>query len=286
MEKNAIHADAQGFFRRDSPIWRVHREMILLLAGGRALLMQLAHPKIAAGVAEHSRFQDDPLARLHRTMSTMWSIVFDPRAEAQAALRGLERRHTQVRGQVGESEPAHGGESYDALDQDLLLWVHATLIDSALVAYMRFVAPLGASEKTAYYQDARKFAALFGIDEKIIPASLDEFDGYVKRMVLGGEIAVGPTAKRLARDVLYPRPWIFRPGGPLFRLVTAGLLPASLRNSYDLRWSARRERTLAALAAVIRGLLPLVPAPLRIAPNARAAEKTLSAPAPGVSNRK
>lgn len=274
MEKIAIQSDgSEGFFRRDSQIWRVHRELVLLLAGGRALLMQLAHSKIAAGVAEHSRFQDDPLTRLHRTMSAMWSIVFDPRAQAQAALQGVERRHTQVRGLVRENEPAHGGESYDALDQDLLLWVHATLIDSALVAYTRFVAPLAASEKTAYYEDARKFAALFGIRQQIIPPTLEAFDDYVERILLGGEIAVGPTAKRLARDVLYPRPWIFKPGGPLFRFVTAGLLPDSLRNSYDLRWGTRREKALSVLAMSIRGLLPLIPAPLRIAPNARAAEK-------------
>ena len=73
--------------------------------------------------------------------------------------------------------------------------------------------------------------------------------------------------------MLYPRPWIFRPGGPLLRFVTAGLLPESLRDSYDLRWSARREKMLVALAAGIRSLLPLIPTPLRIAPNARAAEK-------------
>ena len=275
MKKIAIYPEEnQGFFLRDSDIWRVHRELVLLLAGGRALLMQLAHPKIAAGVAEHSRFQNDPLARLYRTMSTMWSIVFDPRPQAQAALQSLEQRHTQVRGVVRETEPAHGGESYDALDQDLLLWVHATLIDSALVAYTRFVAPLAASEKTAYYEDVKKFAALFGIRQEIIPASLDAFDDYVKQMLLGGEVAVGPTARDLAHDVLYPRTWIFKPGGPLFRFVTAGILPDNLRRAYGFRWSPRRERMLNLLARSMRTLLPLVPAPLRIAPNARAAEKT------------
>jgi len=274
MEKIATDPEeSEGFFRRDSQIWRVHRELVLLLAGGRALLMQLAHPKIAAGVAEHSRFQDDPLARLLRTMRAMWSIVFDPRDQAKAALQDVEQRHTQVRGVVRENEPAHGGESYDALDQDLLLWVHATLIDSALVAYTRFVAPLAASEKTAYYEDVRRFAALFGIRQEIIPASFEAFDAYVKRMLRGGEIAVGPTAKGLARDVLFPRPWVFKPGGPLFRFVTAGILPGDLRGAYDLRWSARREKMLSVLATSIRNLLPLMPAQLRIAPNARAAEK-------------
>lgn len=274
MEKFTTYPKAgEGFFRRDCQIWRVHRELVLLLAGGRALLLQLAHPKIAAGVAEHSRFQNDPLARLYRTMSAMWSIVFDPRDEAKAALQSVERRHTQVHGLVREDEPAYGGASYDALDQDLLLWVHVTLIDSALVAYTRFVAPLAPPEMIAYYEDAKKFAALFGIKQEMIPDSLEAFDAYVKRMLLGGEIAVGPTAKRLSRDVLYPRPWIFRPGGPLFRFITAGILPESLRTDYELLWNARREKILVVFAGMIRGLLPLIPSLLRIAPNARAAEK-------------
>jgi uncharacterized protein (DUF2236 family) len=134
--------DVAGFFERGSKIWQVNREMVLLLAGGRALLMQLGHPKVAAGVAEHSRFQQDPFARLRRTMSAMWSIVFDPQPQARAALERVELRHKSVRGVVPVGEPAQGGAPYDAFEQDLLLWVHATLIDSALVAYGRFVAPL------------------------------------------------------------------------------------------------------------------------------------------------
>ena len=265
--------DADRFFEPSSKIWQVNREMVLLLAGGRALLMQLAHPKIAAGVAEHSRFQEDPLARLYRTMSAMWSIVFDERAQARAALESVERRHKQVRGIVPGSEPSQGGAPYDAFDQELLLWVHATLIDSGMVAYRMFVAPSALEEKIAYYNDSKKLASLFGIGDEIIPASLEAFQAYMNGMLLSEEVTVGPMAKRLAHDVLYPRPWMFKAGGPLFRFVTAGLLPERLRAAYGLRWSARKEKMLALLASAIRGLLPLVPAPIRIVPNARAAEK-------------
>ena len=263
----------EGFFERDSKIRQVNREMVLLFAGGRALLMQLAHPKIAAGVAEHSRFQEDPLARLYRTMNAMWSIVFDEQLDARAALQSVERRHTQVRGVVPENEPSQGGAPYDAFDQELLLWVHATLIDSALVAYHLFVAPLSPKERITYYNDSKKLASLFGIEEETIPVSLEAFEAYMKRMLLSNKISVGRMAKGLAHDVLYPRPWIFKPGGPLFRFVTAGLLPETLRAGYDLRWSARKEKRLALLARMIRGLLPWVPPPLRIVPNARVAEK-------------
>ena len=266
--------DLSGLFRRDSKIWLVNREMILLAAGGRALLMQLAHPKVAAGVAQHSRFQENPFARLHRTMSAMWSIVFDGKAQASAALERIENVHDRVRGNVASGEPSFGGASYDANDQELLLWVHATLIDSAIVAYDLFVAPMTEKERTAYYNDSKRLAALFGIKEELIPPSLAEFEAYMKRMIAVGVITIGPTARRLARDVLYARPWIFKIAGPPFRFVTAGLLPEKLREGYGLEWNARKEKILAAGARAIRALLPLVPSPIRIVPNARAAEKT------------
>ena len=270
--------DVTGFFERGSKIWEVNREMVLLLAGGRALLMQLAHPKVAAGVADHSRFQQDPFARLRRTMSAMWSIVFDPQPQARASLERVELRHKNVRGVVPVGEPAQSGAPYDAFEQDLLLWVHATLMDSALVAYSRFVAPLAEWEKTAYYNDSKKLAMLFGIQPEVIPDTLKAFEAYMNRALFGGEIAVGPMAKRLARDVLYPQSLAFKPGEPLFRFITVGLLPESLQAAYDLRWSARSEKALGLLAGAIRALLPLAPTPIRIVPNARKAEKARRRP--------
>src|SRR5918992_2687512 len=117
------HYVSQRFFSPDTMIWRVDREMVLLAAGGRALLMQLAHPKVAAGVAQHSRFQDNPLGRLHRTMSTMWSITFDETPEARAALERIKNVHRKVKGSISAEEPLAAGTPYDALDVQLLLWV-------------------------------------------------------------------------------------------------------------------------------------------------------------------
>src|SRR5690242_220147 len=199
-----------GFFRQASEIWQVSREIVLLIAGGRALLMQLAHPKVAAGVAQHSRFQEDPFARLHRTMRAMWSIIFDERAQAQAALDRIENVHTRVRGEVSAGEPLFAGAPYDALDQELLLWVHATLIDSAIIAYDRFVEPMTVMKKTAYYNDSKTLAALFRIKAASIPTTIGEFEAYMLGMLTDGEIAVGATARTLARDILYARPWIFK----------------------------------------------------------------------------
>lgn len=261
------------FFPRRSMFWRVNREMVSLLAGGRALLMQIAHPKVAAGVAEHSHFKEDPLGRLHRTMNTMWSIVFDEGAAARASLERVRGVHGKVRGVVAQNETSFTGARYDALDPDLLLWVHATLIDSGMVAYDNFVAPLSPVEASRYYEESKILARLFDIPEELVPASLGDFQAYMKATLAGNQIAVGPSARALAKEILYSLPSLLKPAGPLFRLITAGLLPAELRKAYGLGWNQRREKAFKLSTLTIRTMLPLVPRPLRIVPRARAAER-------------
>jgi uncharacterized protein (DUF2236 family) len=261
------------FFPRRSMFWRVNREMVSLLAGGRALLMQIAHPKVACGVAEHSRFKEDPLGRLHRTMNTMWSIVFDEAAAARASLERVRSVHGKVRGVVAQNEASFTGARYDALDPDLLLWVHATLVDSGMVAYDNLVAPLSPVEASRYYEESKILARLFDIPEGLVPASLADFQAYMKATLAGNQIVVGPSARALAREILYSLPWLLQPAGPLFRLITAGLLPAELRKAYGLGWNQRREKTFKLSTLTIRTLLPLVPRLLRIVPQARAAER-------------
>jgi uncharacterized protein (DUF2236 family) len=267
----------ERLFSPENTLWQVDRELALLLSGGRALLMQLAHPKIAAGVAQHSNFRADPLGRLYRTMSAMWSIVFDEALPAGEALDRVNSVHAKVHGTVPESEPSYGGMAYDAFDQALLLWVHATLIDSAIVAYELFIKPLHPEEKARYYADSKKLARVFQVSDRLIPASLKAFTAYMEWMLGGPGIAVGPTAQSLARDILYPQPWLLRPAGPLFRLITAGLLPKRLRRDYHIAWNQRREKNFRLAAAAIRLLLPFVPPPLRIVANARRAERQLQA---------
>ncbi len=254
--------------------------MALLLAGGRALLMQLAHPKIAAGVAEHSKFRNDPLGRLYRTMSVMWSIVFDPTAPARAALQRVNAIHARVHGIVPAAEPAYGAMPYNAFEQQLLLWVHATLIDTAMVAYGLLVKTLTVEEQSSYYEDSKTLARLFEIDDAIVPASLSEFNAYMEQMLAGPALAVGPTAKTLTQPILYPQPWLLRPGGPLFRLLTAGFLPQRLRRDYEISWDDRRGKNFRRAVTGIRRLLPIVAAPLRIVPHARRAERQLRSDSP------
>ncbi len=273
MSACAKRGRGEGFFSCDSMFWRVNREMIGLLAGGRALLMQIAHPKVAAGVAAHSHFKHDPLSRLRRTMNTMWSITFDETAPARASLERITGVHSKVRGVVAPGEKSFSGARYDASDPELLLWVHATLIDAGMVAYDRFVQPLSSEEARQYYEDSKMLAALFDIPESIVPASLADFQEYMNAMNAGDQIVVGSTARSLAKDILYPSPWMMKPAGPIFRLITAGLLPVQLRAAYGLGWDERRKKRFELAVRTIRAVRPLLPEQLRIVPHARAAER-------------
>lgn len=151
---NEIEAGA-GFCAPESLLWRVNREPALLLVGMRALLMQIAHPKVAQGMADHSRFREDPLGRGIRTFNAMYRIIFGERDEAIAVALRVRMIHNRVSGWVADPLPAGIPPDYDANDPELLFWVWATLLDSAVIAYERFVAPLGREEKDQFLGEAR-----------------------------------------------------------------------------------------------------------------------------------
>src|SRR5256886_11336519 len=184
----------EGLYPEGSITRRVNRENVLILGGGRALLMQLAHPMVAAGVDEHSDFRQRPMYRLRRTIRLTMAIVFGDRETALAAARAVNQTHGRVR-----------GERYRALDPDLLLWVHATLVDSALATYETFVKPLPAREREDFYQESKVLGTLLGIPGDRFAPTYADFGSYLERMVSQGEVRVGQRAAELARLVLRPK---------------------------------------------------------------------------------
>lgn len=267
-----------GYFGPQSVFWRVNREPVLLLAGGRALLLQLAHPLVAAGVADHSGFLADPLARLRRTLDAMHAMIFGTRAEADAVARRVNAVHRRVRGALrdeGGALPA--GTPYDALDAALLFWVHATLVDSALVGYESFVAPLSAGERAEFYDDSRQLARLMQVPESHIPATLAEFDAGMAEILRGPTLEITPTARRLADAVLHPPiPLLPRALGDAASVVTLGLLPPVLRRRYGFDWGRRHELAWRAARTLVRGVMPWLPGIARQVPPARRAEQRLA----------
>jgi len=270
---------ADGLFDPASVTWRVNREAAILLGGGRALLLQIAHPLVAAGVATHSRFREHPLARLWRTLDLMLTLVFADAARAIEAVRAIERVHARVRGVLDADVGRFArGTPYDASDPELLFWVYATLVDTAPRVYERFVGPLTAGERAAYYEESKIGARLFAVPEPLIPPTLERFEAYVDEMVRGDVLAVGVAARDVAASILRPPvPLALAPAFRAASFLAIGLLPPVLRERFRFAWSPGQERALRALAAATRAGLPFLPAFMRLMPHARRAARRRAA---------
>src|SRR5438093_2931024 len=264
MASGSIIED-QGLFGPESAIWRVNRESAVTLGGTCALLMQLAHPRVAAGVRDHSRFEEDTVGRLRRTLDLTMPSVFGSRRAAMHAIRLINTRHRAVK-----------GAGYSALDPELLMWVHATLVYSGLRAYRAFVGPLSAADRNGYYQDTKEIGILLGIPRQMYPANIDAFDAYLDGLIEAGEIRVGAGAREMGWRVLQPRigsvPRIaFAP----IEVITAALPPPRLRDEYGLAWGPAQRVAFSTFRLGLVGLVALAPAPIRWLPYARHAYRRL-----------
>jgi uncharacterized protein (DUF2236 family) len=247
-------ADAQeGLFASGCWLRRVSAEPVLLFGGGRALLLEVAHPLVAAGVAEHSDFERDPFGRLQRTLDAMSAIVFRARADALATARAVEAAHLRVRGRLRcDAGPFRAGTPYSGRDPELVRWVWATLVDTALLVYERFVAPLDAAALAAYYADQRGVARLLGVPEALLPETPAAFRRYVDRMLSGDVLTVTEQGRAVAAAVLDPAVRV--PGQRRVADLTAALLPPRLREAFGLDWDEERARRVEGLVASVRAL--------------------------------
>jgi uncharacterized protein (DUF2236 family) len=267
--------EREGVFGPQSMRWRVDREGALFLGAGRALLLQLAHPGVAAAVARHSRALDDPIARFHGTFATVFTIVFGRLGEAVAAARALHRRHAAIRGLLPETiGPYHARAPYAANDRAALRWVHATLVETALQAY-GLVRPLELEERTGYYAESRRLAGFFGLNQDELPADLGAFSVYWDAMLDSGTLAVGDAARTIAARLLAGAN--LRIAVPAwYRALTAELLPTPLAEAYGLRHGARERRPAERAVDRIRRIYPRIPERLRfVGPYHEARERLL-----------
>ena len=252
-----------------SVAWRVGSEGVLLLGGGRALILQVAHPQVAAGVAQHSNYREAPWRRLYRTIEVTSRIVFGDRESSAEAAAGLREAHRRVHGRDDR------GQSYRALDPELLMWVHATLVDTSLLIYDRYVRRLSEAEMALHYEQMMPVAEAYGIPLDRQPPDWAAFRDYWDEMLLSG-LRITETTRDVADAVLSPDlPLLARPPAlpavRAFRLLTVGTLPRELRERLGLPWGLLRQRLLGASQATIRRLLPLLPALVRQFPAARRA---------------
>jgi uncharacterized protein (DUF2236 family) len=245
--------------------WTVNREIVVVAGWGRAILLQLAHPAVAAGVQHHSSFRGSLLSsarRLRSTVRAMLSMTFGDARQAIAAAARINRIHDRVR-----------GDGYSARDPELQRWVHATLLESIPLTYGLLVRPLTRPERDRYCLEAAIMEPLLDIPAGWLPRDSTALDVYMRGIEADGTLVVTDAGRALARAVLFPPRW--RMAWPVFRFLqlhAIGMLSPSLRAAYGFRWSARDERAFTRWTTALRRSLRLLPPFAREWPIARRKE--------------
>ncbi|MGH9246556.1 MAG: oxygenase MpaB family protein [Acidimicrobiales bacterium] len=245
----------------DSVLWRVITEPATIVASGpRALLLQVAHPLVAAGVEQHSDYEDNPWRRLYRTLEVISVMTFGTPARSARMAELLRLRHAAVKGVSSDGQP------YRALDTDLLLWVWATLLDTLVTTYERHVRPLRDQERAQVYEEWKLVGRASRIPASRLPESWSAFCDYVER-IMRTDLRVTPTARTVAAQVVHPPlPWpVGAVAGALLATLTAPTLPDDLRHELGLR-PPLPDPLIEALATASRIGSRLVPGRLRRLP--------------------
>lgn len=262
----------EGYFGPDSIFWQVNKEMYSLFGGARALLMQAAHPLVSAGARQTSFYARDPWKRLIRTVQLQLILAFGSKQEAESTADRVNKLHETING----IDPVTGLR-YDALDLDLLLWVHATLEESTLLIYEKTVRPLTAAEREQYHQENLISAELIWLPREHVPPTYPELREYIAGVVAGTDLLLTDVALEVFELMRGgPVPKTVKPVWLFIAFAARGTLPVELQELYNVRWDAKRQRLLDANLAVLRRARPFLPDRLRTVRPAAWAQRRLA----------
>ncbi len=279
------NAPSELYFSPEGKVQQLSRENLLILLGGqRALLMQVAHPLVGQGVLDHSSVRKDPLKRLKRTLQLTQTLIFGTKEEVLASAEKINRVHKAVKGNLNSPVGTYtAGEAYHAINNDLLIWVWATLIDTAVTVYETFISPLSNTEKEQYYQESKMLLPLLGADKQKAPKNFEELTQYINNMYKNGKIAVNNEVKQeITPYLLLKKPDHIKlpllPVSYMIEKITTGLLPQELREQYGLSWTTRDQKLFNFLATGSRKVYrsrasKLIPNILRFSPYYRKVNK-------------
>lgn len=234
---------------------RVTREGALLAGGARAILLQIAHPAVGQGVAEHSDFAYRPLDRLRATLTYVYCVTFGTPEEIAAVAGHVTAAHRKV-----------AGAGYRASDPELQLWVAATLYDTAILLYEELFGPLDAGVADKVYGQYAVLGTALQVPAELWPADRAAFRSYWEHAV--DTLQVSDEARRVAQDLLSAEqaPLLLKAAMPLNRFLTAAWLPPRIRSEFGLRWDPGAQRRYEVLLKVGAPLYRLLPVPLREVP--------------------
>lgn len=239
---------------------------MLIAGGGRAILLQLAYPAVGHGVAAHSDFADRSIDRLRNTLRFVYAVAFGTPAQLAYVTRVVNRAHGPVKAEATESNP-----TYSAFDPQLQLWVAATLYDTAVLVHERIFGPLDDASADLLYAEYAKVGTALQMPAALWPPDRAAFRRYFDDTLAA--VRVDEVTRGVAEALLHPTrkaPAWLRLAMPTARLVTAGLLPESLRTDFGLPWGPARERRFERLMTVTSTVYPLLPRALRHLPKTRA----------------
>lgn len=263
------HVEESPIFPEDSVLWRIGREQILLLGGPAAAILQIAHPEVALGVARHSNFRQDSMTRLRHTLEAVYTVTFAPRREVEAMAAHVRAIHARVRGD--------SPQAYSAFSQDAQMWVLATLMQTSIAMYERFVEPVSLADRDGYLQDMRVFGTYFGLAADFGPQNWKDFSIYYDGMLRSDLLGSLPISRDLARHVAYPqRPLYTRLFWPISGPAARELLPSPLREKLGLSQTINSRMAARLATAVLPSLLPWLPCQMRFAARYNAAARALS----------
>ena len=226
----------EGILGPRSVSWQLGGDLAVFLGGGRAALLQLAHPMVAYAVEHHSHARRDVVGRFQRTFRHVFAMAFGELDDALAAARRVHAIHTRIHGVIPEATGSWAaGTPYHANDADALRWVHATLVDTTVVVRERLDGTLPVAIKDRYIVEMNRFAALFGIPHDRLPRTWAEHASYMARMFDRDALAVAPCARDMATFLLGKGGLATQPPlGKLLEVLTASLLPPRLAEGFGL----------------------------------------------------
>lgn len=243
-------------------MWQVAGEPVMFLGGQRALLLQLSHPMVAAGVEHHSSFRSQPVRRLWATLDALICLVWGHPEEARRARGRILGIHDGVHGSLSPTESAGArwptGAPYTAHDPALLWWVWATLVDTAEVVHHRFLRPLDPPEQLALYDDWLRLAQFVGIPDSFLDAQLGDF--RVRFVDELDALQISPAARDLAASVLNPPLWFAPPSlKRAYALIATSLSHPVTRRRFELPWGPSEQAAAATIEDRVRRSWELTP---------------------------
>jgi uncharacterized protein (DUF2236 family) len=277
-----VNRPIEGIFGADSVSWQINRESALFLGAGRAALLQLAHPWVAAALDQHSSLLAKPIARFHNTFRVVFTMIFGTAEQAFDSARSLYKMHTRITGEIPEAVAGYEKSSrYEALHIPALKWVYATLIESAVIAYECVLPPLTDEEQAQYYAESKILAGLFGLPPSALPANWSGFKSYVTEMFESDALGVSERTRHMAQSIMIgANSWVHVPRW--YQALTAEWLPDRFRDEFGLRFGAGEKASAQRAHIWLPRVYSKIPYTLRYVGPYQEAQDRLHGRAPGL----